>query len=130
MLDRLKDPDFHRGLAWGVLYLSPAVFFLLLVVKPSTYGKLHNSKSNLFGPSVTAKWCWMVFEAPNCIWVLISLASLPSYNSLALPNGLLLGGFLLHYIHRSIIYPLNMSSDSKFPIGIIAVTVPYCTVNG
>jgi 3-oxo-5-alpha-steroid 4-dehydrogenase 1 len=127
-LYQLEDAEFHRLVAWSVIGLSPVVVFALMVLKPSTYGKLHNNKRNLFGPKVTAKWCWIIFESPNWIWVLYSLydVGLP----LSLPNVLLLGWFLLHYLHRSILYPLQMSSDSKFPIGMLAFTVPYTMING
>jgi 3-oxo-5-alpha-steroid 4-dehydrogenase 1 len=138
---RLADADFHRSIAWSVIALSPLVVFALVVLKPSTYGKLMHKRTNLFGPMVSAKWCWIIFESPNWVWVLYSLLLVilndeetdgRSSSSLIipLPNSLLLGWFFLHYLHRSILYPLQLSSDSKFPIGILVFTVPYTMVNG
>jgi hypothetical protein len=126
----LDDPAFHRQLAWSIIYLSPLVFGILVLFQPSTYGKLQTqpNKRNLFGPLLPAKWCWIVFESPNWIWVLLCFWS--SKATLALPNSILLGWFFLHYIHRSILYPLHMSSESKFPLGLVFATLPYCTVNG
>jgi len=126
-----ENEEFHRSVAWTILGLSPLVALLLMGWKPATYGKLNANASqqrNWFGPKLPAKWCWMIFESPNWIWVLYSLydfGSLPP-----LPYLLLLLWFLLHYLYRSILYPLCMSKDSTFPIGILAFTVPYCVTNG
>jgi hypothetical protein len=127
----LDDPAFHRQVAWCIIYLSPLVFGILVLFQPSTYGKLQTqpNQCNWFGPLLPAKWCWIVFESPNLIWVLLCVWSSKT-TTLALPNGILLGSFFLHYIYRSIIYPLNMSSESKFPLGLVFATLPYCTVNG
>ena len=129
---KLQDLTFHRKLSWGIMYVSPIVFLILLIFKPSTYGKLHQPKRNFFGPLVSAKWCWTVFESPNWVWVLICFYS--NYSTLlttdGLPNLILLVWFFVHYVHRSLIYPLSMSSESKFPIGILGATIPYCVVNG
>ena len=127
-----KNPRFHAQLAWTIIGLSPVVTVILVFLKPSTYGKLHQPKRNLFGPLVTAKWCWMIFESPNWIWVLLCWWNhcQSSTKSLDTPNAILLVWFLFHYLHRSILYPLQMSNQSKFPIGIMAATLPYCMVNG
>jgi steroid 5-alpha-reductase len=124
-----NDPNFHRRLALGVIYLSPIVASIMLFLKPSTYGKLHQSKRNWFGPLVPAKWCWIIFESPNWIWVLVCYSHSPK-TTLGATNTILLAWFFWHYIHRSLLYPLHMSSDSKFPIGILAMTIPYTIING
>lgn len=124
------DDDFHRAMAFGIIGMSPVVAAILLVVQPSTYGKLHGSRrKSWFGPLLPAKWCWMIFESPNWIWVLYAVwqrGTLPPP-----PNTLLLLWFLLHYVHRSILYPLQMSPNSKFPVGIMMfLALPYCMING
>jgi hypothetical protein len=128
----LEDPAFHRQLAWCIIYLSPLVFGILVLFQPSTYGKLQKqpNQRNWFGPLLPAKWCWIVFESPNWIWVCVCVWRSTNTTLARTPNGILLGWFFCHYIHRSIIYPLSMSSESKFPLGLIFFTIPYCTVNG
>ena len=125
------DPAaFHRTVSWTVIGLSPFVFLGLLLFQPPTYGKLNQSNQrNWLGPKVTAKWCWMIFESPNWIWVLYTVITV-GHDNIPAPNKILLGWFLFHYLHRSIVYPLRMTSDSQFPIGIMAFTVPYCATNG
>lgn len=112
-----------------MLLLSPVVFGILMVNEPSTYGKLHNPRRSLFGPLVSARWCWTVFESPNLVWVFVALWDRPLLH-LSPPGCTLLLWFLIHYVHRCIFYPLNMSQHSKFPIGIMLFTLPYCIANG
>lgn len=118
----------HHFSAVSVMALSPFVFAILLLANPSTYGKLHSKRSNLFGPLVSGQLCWMIFESPNWIWVCYELSHLTT--RLPTTNSLLLFWFCTHYIHRSLLYPLSMSPTSKFPIGMMVFTVPYCVVNG
>lgn len=127
-MERISDMEFHRHVAWTVIALCPVVVVLLMTWNPSTYGKLHNSKTNLFGPKISAKYAWMIFESPNWISVIYSLYDLGRVPDL--PNATLLSWFFIHYIHRSILYPMQMSSESKFPLGMMAFTLPYCAVNG
>lgn len=132
----LDDPAFHRVLSLSVVLLAPVVLLILLFVQPPTYGKLSHDHDNTtknrsqwhVGPSLPANWCWMIFESPN--WIISTTLLLRQSEPLPLPNRLLLGWFLTHYIHRSILYPLKLPSNSKFPIGIMLIAAPYCVVNG
>ena len=84
--------------------------------------------ATLFGPTLSAQWCWMIFESPNWLWVgyaLYRLGHVPPF-----PNTMLLGWFLWHYLYRSLWYPLQMSKTSKFPVGIMALSFSYCMING
>ena len=137
----LNDPHLHHQVALCIIYLSPITFAILMIYPPSTYGKLFDEKTNYFGPLLSAKHAWIVFESPNWIMNLIGIlmywlfpsdesSSEPKQHEVLLPNKLLLLLFFAHYIHRSIIYPLNMSSKSKFPIGLMLFTVPYTITNG
>lgn len=144
---RLDDPMLHRTLAWSILCLSPVVALLLTTLgsKISTYGKLHKTQQNSYwswGPLISAKLAWILFESPNWIWVIFEVSVLvgrtrkatmndsPPPSPLSVHQWILLGWFFWHYLYRSIYYPLQMSSASKFPIGMMIFTVPYCTVNG
>lgn len=110
-----------------------------------------------FGPMLPSKWSWMFFECPNLIWAVVSYyqfyhgpssgsdtvpvtasitssssfysSSSSSYVRLAAPNSILLLWFFLHYLHRAVIYPLNMSNQSKFPMGLTLMAFCYTSVN-
>ena len=133
----------HRQLSWSLIYLSPLVFGILILFKPSTYGKLHQSNRSYFGPLVSAKWSWIIFESPNLLWILLGVMDQSIHRNnerskedhnvgwpLPAPNAVLLGAFFIHYLYRSIWYPCQISSHRKFPIGIMCFTLPYCIING
>ena len=133
-----NDASFHRNLSWIIILLSPVVFLVLIVVQPASYGKLqnHKRKMNVFGPMLPSKWCWMIFESPNVIMIIVSyyFSEQATINGnkavMGVPNKVLLSLYGLHYINRSFVYPLKMSSDSKFPLGLMAFAALYCLVNG
>lgn len=46
------------------------------------------------------------------------------------PNIVLLACFLLHYFHRSIIYPLRMSHCNSMPVSVMFLAFTFCCWNG
>jgi 3-oxo-5-alpha-steroid 4-dehydrogenase 1 len=124
-----NDEDLHRQLAVGILCLSPVVVLLLTVTKTPTYGKLYQPANPLFGPLLSARVCWFFFEIPNLLWV-IHACWTRNKEIFGVPNKILLVLFTIHYLNRAILYPLLVSTNSKFPLGLIFFTVLYTTVNG
>ena len=51
-------------------------------------------------------------------------------NGVKLPNIVLLACFLLHYFHRSIIYPLRMSHCNSMPVSVMFLAFTFCCWNG
>lgn len=93
------------------------------------------------GPLIPSRIAWMVFESPCLFWVVSCLYwrfgesddnSNIASNRTTLPpgNALLLTWFAIHYIYRSIVYPLQQSSASQTPIGVVLLAWSYCMVNG
>ena len=118
----------HRFAALSIIAASPVVFAILFFAQPSTYGKLHVQGRSWLGPLISAKWCWMLFESPNLIWVFYGVNGLSA--SLPPANTLLLAWFGIHYFRRCILYPLSMSTTSKHPIGTAVLAFLYCSING
>ena len=125
----LLEQKQNTQVALGIMWLSPIVFAIELFLKPSTYGKLHDSNSHWTGPLVSAKWAWMIFESPNWIWALVGLWN-HNPQIFQLPNRILWLAFFIHYLNRSIIYPLRMSTASQMPLTIVVLAGVYCVVNG
>jgi len=80
----------------------------------------------------------MIFESPCLLWVAVCLAWRwndsddvnDGLRGMPLGNRLLLTWFVIHYIYRSIIYPLQQSTTSKTPLGVAVMAWSYCMVNG
>jgi hypothetical protein len=127
----LLDQERNTQAALGIIVLSPIVFVVELFLKPSTYGKLHESKRSFLGPLVSARFAWMFFESPNWMWALLGYWNRnQNPHVFPLPNMILLLAFFLHYINRSIVYPFRMSSSSQMPIAVFFIAGAYCVVNG
>jgi steroid 5-alpha-reductase len=98
------------------------------------YGK---AVSKGWGPSVPAQVAWMVMESPN-LWVPLLVfygsASL-GVQQLAITNNvnkLALFCFLLHYVNRTIVYPLRMASSqcTPMPLSVMLAAFVFCLWNG
>jgi len=81
------------------------------------YGKYTSSQG--WGALLNAKYAWIVMESPN-LWIayLVYIYRTNDEISSNVYNQALLCCFLLHYINRSIIYPLGMESSSSAPMPI------------
>lgn len=118
---------------WGVLAeLSiAAIAFPLLFWITVPYGGRHTSER--WGPSVPSPLAWFLMEVPapiSCLW-----AYTRGDNAGEPVSMLLLSGFLVHYAHRSIFYPLNMRASHK-RTPVLSASVAACvnvlngTING
>jgi len=96
---------------WGVLseLALALVAFLVLFWITVPYGGRHTSER--WGPTLPARLAWILMELPApgfCIWAYSRGDHAGDPASL-----ILLSAFLLHYLNRSIIYPLRMRSTGK-----------------
>jgi hypothetical protein len=95
-------PPYHLStnddLARIILCLSPVVAIILILGRPTTYGKLdgrkvfttvkhttgqsqygcNNSTTTHYwlGPMLSSKWSWMIFESPCWIWTILLVLSM------------------------------------------------------
>lgn len=114
------------------------VTFLTLLIQVAPYGKFSQSKG--WGPLLPARVAWMLMESPN-LWItlifyLVSQSSTPpthleSYPIDSFPNKVLISMYLLHYINRSLIFPLLLPSNSNpMPVSVMLMAFLYCSWNG
>jgi hypothetical protein len=128
------------ALATTILSLSPLVSSILFYFQPTTYGKLDGgvlatnsmTSRHWLGPMLSSKWSWMIFESPSWIWVAILMYRDVNVDFVPVPlaNLILVTWFFVHYIHRSVLYPFQVSSKSKVPLGISACAFCYTFCNG
>lgn len=89
-----------------------------------------------YGPSFDARLSWFIFECPNLVWSwycfcylrdpdVIDTSAMMQLHQLS-TNAILLFLFTIHYINRSIVYPLRMNRSShRVPL---VVTFSACIV--
>jgi len=147
---------FHERLAWGVIWTSLPCFVVLLWIIPSPWGKTAtvprqqpqtgnkeqqpHTATKYLGPLLPAKIAWMVFESPNLIFAYWCWKERPR-DSMITDSTTTLGGlpvnqvlfaiFVVHYIRRAIVYPLQLGKSTKgLPLAVVLSGLVYCSING
>ncbi|GKY99563.1 hypothetical protein MPSEU_000910600 [Mayamaea pseudoterrestris] len=116
----------HDRISWSILLSSPLVFVACLWLK-APWGKTTTNKW-WARPILPPRISWFVFESPNLLWAWICWKDSPPPNAL---SSLLLLLFVLHYIQRTIIYPMLMSKSSqRLPLLMAVSAMAYCFING
>jgi len=77
------------------MFVSAVVMFAVLLIMPAPYGRYSSSS---WGPLVDSRCAWFMQELPSLLvptvsWQFTGVAA-------RLPNKLLLGAFIAHYVHR------------------------------
>lgn len=85
------------------------------------YGRLKDSLSKLDLPP---KLSWFFMEIPNLLWVLYFIFIIGD----SLSWGYCL--FIIHYINRTIIYPLRLNTNTPLPLEIVLTAFSFTFANG
>ncbi len=102
----MSELEFFQGLLWGWFGLSAFVFVLLCFVT-APYGR---QRRKGWGPEVPSRLGWLIMELPAVVVPILG-AVFASHEGW-LPR-FFLGMWLLHYIHRTFIYPWRMRMGNK-----------------
>lgn len=122
------------GLSLSSIFMILIGFFTYLACNIITapYGRYSTDRG--WGFLVPAKLSWFFMESPN-LWIpLIVYRYLGTKKCCdGLPNKVLTGMFIMHYIQRSIIYPvfrLKGTHHQPIPISISLLAYSFCSWNG
>jgi 3-oxo-5-alpha-steroid 4-dehydrogenase 1 len=116
--------QFHL-LAYVWILIALIMLPILLKVK-QPYGR-HTSKG--FGPMINNKIAWAMMELPSPIT--FSLCFFYSGLQHEAPVWIIYGCYMLHYVNRSIIYPLRLKTPGKqMPLLIALSAVFFNLMNG
>ncbi|KAJ4903833.1 Steroid 5-alpha-reductase DET2 [Raphanus sativus] len=127
-MKEIADQNFFRYCLLALIYSGPPTAIALKFLQ-APYGK-HNRTG--WGPTLSPPLAWFLMESPT-LW--LSLLLFPFGRHFLNPKSLLLfSPYLLHYFHRTIIYPLRLlrsSSPSKkgFPISVAAMAFTFNLFN-
>jgi len=128
------EADLH-GLQVKIMFLSAVGSFLAcLFVTSAPYGKHAEGGGCLKswkGPLLPAKACWVLMECPTLVLTVVLVWIGPSDCLMARPsNVIILGLFVLHYIQRTLIYPLRIRGGAPMPTVIFISALTFCAWNG
>lgn len=129
-LNHAFSPDALRISCYAMIITGAFTLAVLLLI-PAPYGKFSTEKG--WGPLVPARLAWILMESPN-LWLPIAIwyhLSIPErgFGGLGWPNKVLFGMFVLHYLHRAIIFPLIMPATKAMPISIMVIAFWFCFWN-
>lgn len=108
-----------------VMFGLAAVTFLGVSFVVAPYGR-HAREG--YGPSVPARVGWVVMESPAVFALLFFYFTGPSPLQ---PGALaLLGVWLLHYLHRTFVFPFRMRAEGKtMPVFIVSLAIAFNLFN-
>ena len=119
------------GLSWfntllAGVFIAAAISFVLLLKVDAPYG--HAQRPG-WGPVISNRWGWVLMELPALLaFVWFYWGGVNSGQTAALVLLLL---WLLHYGHRSLIYPFTLPANSPpMPWLIVLLGAGYNSVNG
>jgi 3-oxo-5-alpha-steroid 4-dehydrogenase 1 len=140
-----QQEDAIHSLLTNLMVLSSIVTLIILQYKTAPFGKHTNistsstssksSNSDGFGFKVPAKVAWILMESPALIFPIYYFTQRyntppPSSPPLPLPNLIIQGCFILHYVNRAFIYPFRMRGGSPMPFSIMLMGALFCLWNG
>ncbi len=123
MTELLLSQDAYRVLAWAWIAIA-AVTFVLLFRISAPYGRHLRSG---WGPTVPARWAWMVMESPALWWTggVVLLAGVRG------PGLVLIGLWLAHYVYRVLIYPLRLRRGARpYPLAVATMAFTFQLISG
>lgn len=121
--------------AWSMIACGVAAFVGLQFMA-APYGRFADSAGKMFGFFMNGKLAWLLQEAPAFLlpaFFWFKEANDPSSDDTMRrlsPNTVLMGLFLLHYLHRAFIFPFRINGGKPTPFGIFLMAFVFCLWNG
>jgi hypothetical protein len=120
----MDEPRFCVAASLGLLVTAVATFFVLMRVS-APYGR-HARRG--WGPSIPARVGWLVMESPSCL--LFVPVFLAGRHADELVPRILLGFWLLHYVHRTFIFPLRIRERGRrMPLVVMGLALAFQLLN-
>jgi protein-S-isoprenylcysteine O-methyltransferase Ste14 len=117
--------DYYYPSLYLWIGLSAPVFILLVKSKKAEYGKFYNQDSKL---QVDNRLGWFLMECPTLI--LMPLYFTFGTNDLTYAAIIILGLYLLHYVHRTLIFPFRLKTKGKkMPVHIVISAMVFNIIN-
>jgi protein-S-isoprenylcysteine O-methyltransferase Ste14 len=128
MGEYLNEDNFNLKLQTGMFIFSSVTFFILFFI-PAQYGKLHNTNRKFL--TLPNNVAWILEEIPNIFITIYFIFTYLFYtsNKINLIKCLMILPFLIHYVHRGIIYPFKVKATKNFPLEIITLACLFTIIN-
>ena len=108
----------------GAMFALAALTFLILLRVPAPYGR-HRRPG--WGPEMHARLAWVLMESPS-VWLFAAVFVRGPHAGDAVPL-LLLGLWELHYLQRTLVFPLLMRGEGRKPLVTVALAFGFNLLN-
>lgn len=122
-MEQIFTPEFYYTVLITMAVLTLPVFLALTRVTAG-YGVAYTRR---WGPAVSNRAGWVAMEAPTLIVLGLIWAASPCAAEPA--PAVMASIFALHYVQRTLVFPLLMRGRSRMPLAIIAMGAVFNTVN-
>lgn len=125
---KMEERELHHYMCVMILACGASSFVALAFLN-APYGRYSTAVG--WGPLINAKLAWFIMESPN-LWMSALCFWLAGNNDCtkSLANRILLAAFCVHYLNRSIAYPLRMRASAPMPVSVMFMAFSFCTING
>ncbi len=110
----------------GIWIAIGMITFLVLLRIDAPYGRYTNRN---WGPLINNKLAWFLMEIP--VLIIVGVGTFYKNENLSIPVFIIAGLFCLHYLHRSIVFPLRLRTTGKqMPVLIMCFAILFNLANG
>nr|XP_039252157.1 3-oxo-5-alpha-steroid 4-dehydrogenase 1-like [Styela clava] len=120
--NELRLLDLMAGILIGV---SPIIHLIIVKKVNVPYGRFSSSS---WGFLINVRVAWFLQEIPALTIPLYTLFTSPT--DITPASLILIGLFIFHYAHRTLIYPFKIRGGKPTPISIAVLACIFCTYNG
>ena len=125
--DLIKEDSLNFRMQLMYLILDIPIFLILFFLNAG-YGKFYNYNSApSFLPTISSKTSWIIQESP-CIFITIYYI-IKLLNKISLNSFMVILPFLIHYFHRTLIFPFIIQNSKNSPLDITLMAFTFCFFN-
>eukprot|EP00123_Amoebidium_parasiticum_P010077 comp19880_c0_seq1/m.24040 comp19880_c0_seq1/g.24040 ORF comp19880_c0_seq1/g.24040 comp19880_c0_seq1/m.24040 type:complete len:274 (-) comp19880_c0_seq1:701-1522(-) len=106
------------------------VAFTLLMWLSAPYGRYAPANTWLWGPNINGKVAWVLQEAPCLVMTIYCLLHADPSLMASWPNRILVGLYAIHYINRTLIFPMRIKGGKPTPLSVFLLAFIFCLYNG
>ena len=130
LVQRSSEEEVLDGVAMVMVVTGLAVFVIIMSGVKVVYGRYSPGASPLWGIPVNAKLAWVFQEIPCVVIGGSNMLTGKAECLQATVNQFLLALFMMHYVNRSLVYPLRMRGSKPTPFVVMMMAWTFCVVNG
>jgi len=125
----MDEASLVRNIAFALIGIAVVPLLALLNGFVATYGRYSTESPWYYGFLVSGKVAWVVQESP-CLLIPLILLYYGNKECLhSLPNMILLGLYLFHYVQRTLIFPFLIRGGKPTPIFLMLIAFAFTTLN-